>query len=311
MTLSFQLLKILTCILLTLMLLICFPDKARAEWTEWLADTELSYTYQDNINHSMFSAAEESDHTWKALISAGRVYQLGENTRFFASALVDGSVHHKFGKLNHLTPGVSLAAQHKFGIGPYQPWIRGSVTTSHIFSRSRIRKGQTVTAGLDVGKALHERLDIALSYRFDYRNSDNSQTIAANKLLAAGIDPGISSAVYDIKGHSIGIQFNALLTQQWLLLVAYNFRSGDIVSSNEPGLIPNINSIVDAIDFDDALPGWAYRSDGNTHRYSVDANYAFLKGHAAFNVGYEYIESHASQFTYRNNLLRVNFNYRF
>ena len=311
MALSFQMLKILSVIFLALILLICLPDKALAEWVEWLADTEISYTYQDNINHAVFDAAEKSDHTWNTMVSAGRAYQMSDETRFFASVRIDSSAHQEFNRLNQFNIGASLTARHKFGIGPYQPWIRGSVTTSYIFSRSRIRDGQTVTTGFDLGKALHERLDIALSYRFDYRNSNNSRTIDANRLIAAEIVPGKSSAVYDIQGHSIGIQLNGLLTQQWLLVLAYNFRDGDIVSSNSPTLVPRINTIVDAIAIDDALPGWAYRADGKTHRYSVDANYAFLKGHAAFNVGYEYIESHAGPFTYRNNQLRVNFNYSF
>jgi hypothetical protein len=101
------------------------------------------------------------------------------------------------------------------------------------------------------------------------------------------------------------------VTQQWALIFAYNFRSGDSVSSNLAGLVPQINSIVDAIVIDDAFPGWAYRSNSKTHRYSVDANYAFLKGHAAFNIGYDFTESHSDSFTYKNNLFRVNINYSF
>ena len=306
-----QLKKILLAIFSTMILFIWMPNKALAEWTEWLVDTEISYNFQDNINHSLFTAAEESDHLWNVGASAGRAYQLGDDTRIFANVQLDGIIHQDFDKLNHLNTGISLSAQHKFGIGPYQPWIRGSVSTGYIFSKSQIREGHTATAGFDFGKALHERLDMTLSYRFDYRNSRNTKPIAINKLIAAGIEPGRSSATYDIKGHSIGIQFNTLLTQRWLLVLAYSFREGDIVSSNSPALASYINEIVDAIVNDDALPGWAYRAEGETHRYSVDANYAFLKGHAAFNVGYEYIESHANPYSYRNNLLRVNFNYSF
>ena len=285
--------------------------QAQSEWTEWLMDTDITYTFQDNINHAVFDLAEESDHVWNAIVSAGRVYQLDNNTRFFINARLGGTIHQDFNQLNQLDTGISLAIRHKFGLGQYQPWIRGSVNTRYIFSNSRIREGYLTTAGIDWGKSLHERLDIALNYRFDYRNSDNAQTIDANKLINAEIEPGQSSHVYDIKGHSIGVQFNTLLTQQWLLVLAYNFRAGDIVSSNSRTLVPRINAIVDAIAIDDALPGWAYRADGKTHRYSVDASYAFLKGHAAFNLGYEYVESHASPFIYRNNQLRVNFNYSF
>lgn len=294
------------------MILLCiWSGKALAEWTEWLADTEISYTFEDNINHAVFDAAEESDHVWNALVSAGRAYQLSDNTRFFVDARLDGSIHQDFDRLDQLNTGVSLSARHKFGLGLYQPWIRASASTSYIFSRSRIREGHKTTVGIDIGKRLHERLGLTLNYLFDFRNSEDSRRIDANKLIGVGINPGKSSSVYDIKGHSVGVQFDTLLTQQWLLVLAYNFRAGDIVSSNRPALIPRLNNIVEAIANDDAFPGWAYRADGKTHRYSVDANYAFLKGHASFNVGYEYVESDAGSFTYRNNLLRVNFNYSF
>ena len=311
MALSFQWLKLLPGFVSTMILLVCWSDKVVAEWTEWFADSEISYIFEDNINHAVFDVAEESDQTWNGMVSAGRVYQLSENTRFFADIRLDGNVHQEFDRLNQFTPSVSFSARHKFGIGPYQPWISGTVSTSYIFSRSRIREGYTTTAGFNLGKALHDRVDIALSYRFDYRNSRNTQIIDSNKLIAASIEPEKSSNVYDINGHSIGIQLNALITQQWLMTLSYNFRKGDIVSSNSPGLVPRINNIVKAIVIDDALPGWAYRAEGYTHRYSVDANYAFFKGHAAFNMGYEFVESYASSFTYQNNLLRVNFNYSF
>jgi hypothetical protein len=174
-----------------------------------------------------------------------------------------------------------------------------------------MREGQEYIVGIDLGKRLHERLDLTLSYLFDYRNSSNSRSINAGRLMVAGLNPGKSSDVYDIKGHSVGIQFNTPLTQQWLLLLAYNFRYGDVVSSNTPARAPRISGIVDAVAIDDAFPGWAYRAEGKTHRYSVDANYAFGKGHAAVNLGYEFVESHVDSFSYRNNLFRINFNYSF
>jgi len=297
--------------LLCLFVFICLPCRAYGEWTEWLADMETSYSFHDNINNAMFNSAEEHDQVWNTSISVGRAYQLTDNTRLFANLYVDGNVHETYDRLNQLDTGVSFSLRHKFGLGAYQPWVRGSVSSGYIFSRSKIREGQTLTAGLDVGKALHERLDIMLSYRFDYRDSRNHKTVAATKLIAARIEPGKSNSVFDIKGHDVGIQFNTLLTQQWLLVFAYHFRYGDVVSSNSPALVPRIHRIVDAIAIDDALPGWSYRSEGITHRYAVDANYAFMKGRAAFNVGYEFIESHVDSFTYQNNQFRLNLNYSF
>ena len=294
-----------------LLLTICYPKQVVAEWTEWLVDSELSYTFQDNINHSLFSSAEESDHVWNGQFSVGRANQVGNNTRIITNIFLKGAAHHKFEVLNQLNSGAGIAVHHKFGFGRFQPWVRGLVTTEYIFSKSKIREGYITTVGFDIGKAFNERFDIALSYRYDDRTSPHTKQVSTSKLIKADISPDKSSHVFDIQGHSVGLQLNTLVTQQWALAFAYNFRVGDSVSSNLPGLIPKINHIVDAIEIDDAFPGWAYRSNSNTHHYSVDANYVFLKGHASFNIGYDYIESHSDSLSYKNNLLHVNINYSF
>lgn len=298
-------------VLLHILLLLIWSSNGQAEWSEFLVDTEVSYHYHDNINRTVFDNEVEHEQVWSALVSAGRVYQLSNNTRLFAKVHVDASKHKRFGKLNQLSAGASLLARHKFGMGAYRPWVSASVTSSHIFSRSDLREGQLTTTGVALGKRIHERLEMSLNYRFDYRDSITPKTLSSNKLIANGVKVGKSSSVFDTSGHSVGVQFNALLTPQWILTLKYNFRHGDIVSSNAPKLIPKLDSIINAIAFDDALPGWAYRSRAQTHRYSVDANYAFFKGHAAFNIGYEFLESYADAFTYRNNLYRVNLIYSF
>lgn len=295
-----------------LIFLFCLPSPSYAEWTEWLIDVETLYTFQDNINHAMFSGADEDEQVWSGLASIGRAYQITDNTRFISRMSVDGHVHNKFDQLDQLSTNIDFSIRHKLGLGAFQPWIRGAASTGYIFSSSQIRQGQTVAAGIDLGKALDERLDVILSYRFDYRNNTgHSQSLSTKKLKAATIDPTTSNNVFDLKGHSVGVQINTLLTQQWLVAFSYSYRRGDIVSSSIPSLVPQINSIVDAISFDDALEGWAYRSKADTHRYSIDTNYAFMKGHGAVNLGFEHTESTVNSFAYRNNLFRINLNYRF
>ena len=75
-------------------IVVCWPVKASAEWTEWLADAEISYTFQDNINHAMFDSAEQSDQAWSTNLLLGRVYQMDNkdssvcecsNTRYSSS----------------------------------------------------------------------------------------------------------------------------------------------------------------------------------------------------------------------------------
>lgn len=293
------------------MFLLTFSTQALAEWTEFSASTEFSYSFQDNITHAVFDKDSENEQSWNALVSAGRSYQLSQNTRIFASAQIDAIAHKNFHQLNQLSVGGSVTARHKFGIGAFQPWLSSTVTTTHLFSKSKIRERQITTIGFDFGKQLYERFDISLNYRFDYHDSTSQKKIGKNRLIANKAPLEKPSTVFDLTGHSIGAQLNTLLTQQWLIIIAYHFRMGDIVSSNRPDLSSRLSGIIDAIAFDDALPGWAYKADAQTHSFSIDANYAFLKGHAAFNIGYEYTESHISSFNYRNNLFRVNLIYSF
>ena len=283
-----------------------------AEWDEWFADTEISFSTEDNINHAIDDTETKSDQTWGAFAAVGRTYHFSGFTRMDISAQLDGRVHHKFSGLNQINSGLKVGIRHKFGLGPYQPWIKGYVSSGYIFSRSKLREGIQTYTGIDLGKPLHDRIDMVLSYRFDHRESQrNNQYIAKRILKARGFDPDISSSVYDIKGHTVELQFNALLTQDLFLTAGYAFRDGDIVSTTRPSLASNHRQVVDAVVNDDAIPGWAYRAEGITHTYSIDASYTLMKGDASINLGYQHTEGHADPFTYRNNLFRLHFLYNF
>jgi len=307
-----QYLKKISFLLLTSLFLgLSITKPVCAEWDEWFADTEISFSTQDNINHAIDDTEAKSDQTWGAFTSVGRTYHFSGFTRMDISAQLDGRVYHQFSGLNQINSGLKVGVRHKFGLGPYQPWIKGYVASGYIFSRSKLREGYQTYAGIDLGKPLHDRIDMVLSYRFDHRDSSNPQTITTRKLKARGFYPSVSSSVYDIEGHTVELQFNALLTQDLFLTAGYAFRDGDIVSTTKPSLASRHRQVVDAVVNDDAIPGWAYRADGITHTYSIDASYALMKGDASINLGYQHTEGHADPFTYRNNLFRMNFMYNF
>jgi hypothetical protein len=305
--------KIIQQLLISIVFCLSISKTVSAEWDEWLADAEISFSAEDNINHAINDALSESDLLWNGFASVGRFYHFSGFTRLNISAYVEGKVHHKFSKLNQINSGLKLAIRHKFGLGLYQPWIKVSVSSDYIFSKSTIREGYQTHAGIELGKLLHERIDMVFSYSFDYRNSRNSNAISTQKLNVAGFDftQQQSTSVYDISGHSIGLQINGAITEQILLTLGYSYRDGDIVSTSIPANSSVYQSVIDAIVNDDALPGWAYRADGITHSYSADASYAFLKGDASINFGYQHTEANADSFTYRNNLFRINFVYFF
>lgn len=283
-----------------------------AEWDEWLVDTDISFSAEDNINRSIYDNESKSDQFWSGFVSLGRLYHFSGFTRMDISAQFDGRIHHDFSRLNQINTGLRLGIRHKLGLGPYQPWIRGYVTSGHIFSRSKIRQGFLTHAGVSLGKTLHERFDVELGYRFDHRESRDNNAIPRQRLVQAGLNPEISNSVYDLTGHSVELQFNAAFTEQLLLNLGYAFRSGDIVSTNMTSLASRLAGITDAIAMDDAFPGaWAYRADGISHTYSVNASYAFMDGHASINLGYQHTGAHAKSFTYRNNSYRINVMYYF
>lgn len=305
--------KIFFLYLLAMVLSLSVSKNVFAEWGEWLVDAEISFSTEDNINRAINDALTESDQVWNGFSSVGRDYHFSGYTRLNISAQFQGSIHHEFSRLNYVNSGIRIVVRHKFGLGSYQPWIKGYVSSAYNFSDSRIRKGVLTHAGIEFGKPLHDRIDMQISYRFDRRDSQDSHSITSQKLNAAGfsLDKVKPSSVYDTEGHTIALKFNALLTQQLILTLGYAYRDGDIVSTSIPTNAAVYEKIIDAIVNDDALPGWAYRVNGRTHTYAVDVNYAFMQRDASVNLGYQHSEGHADEFTYRTNLLRINFIYHF
>ncbi len=298
-------------VLLNLVFGLCVSNPVNAEWDEWLADADISFSAEDNINRAIFAKDEKSDQHWDGLVSLGRLYHFSGFTRMDISAQLDGRVHHQYSRLNQLTPGLRVGIRHKFGLGADQPWIKAYLSSGHIFSRSKIRRGFLTHAGVSFGKPLHERIDVEIGYHFDHRQSRDRKTISTQRLLQAGLDPQISSSVYDLTGHSAELQLNVAITEQLLVNLGYTFRSGDIVSTNNTSRASELANIADAISNDDAFPGWIYRADGISNTWSVNASYAFMQGQALINLNYQHIAAHAKSFTYRNNVFRINLSYYF
>jgi hypothetical protein len=96
------------------------------------------------------------------------------------------------------------------------------------------------------------------------------------------------------------------------LNLGYNHRWGDIVSNNsESSFSPAVLEQVRSIGDDDALPGWIYRTYGNTDTYNVGLSYALLDGHAATALNYSYIETQALGTSYANHKVQFSIHYSY
>lgn len=284
---------------------------AHAAWVEWIADAEIGYTFNDNINNSVFDSAKEDEHVFTPSLSLGRIYQLTNFTRLSATVDVAGQFHADFSRLNNISAGPAVAIRHKFGIGSFVPWVRAEATAALIESRSELRDGQIYTLGVQAGKRLHERVDVLIGYMYDHRNvsSESSEHVHMNDI--------ISDDVYKLRGHKGFTNFNLLVAENLLLTLGYSLRDGDVAATVDSSRISmmeamNIWGITEAHVFDDdAISGSAYRVKATTHNFLAGLSYAFMKGHASANIGYQYYNGEASELTYVNNVFLASLNYSY
>jgi len=274
----------------------------RAEWVEWLADAAVVGEFDSNINQSFFTASQLDDFIGKSLLSGGRAYQLDNYSRLYTTLEWNGETHENFQKLNQYNVGGKGVLTHKFGLGQQAPMLRLDVADGEIFSDSQLRSGNQLTAGLRLSFWHGEFQQLYMGYRFDDRN-------AARANIRRKDYP---HSVFDIKGHTVELGSNIAVNGRMQLNLGYNHRWGDIVSNNsESSFSPAVLEQVRSIGDDDALPGWIYRTYGNTDTYNVGLSYALLGGHAATALNYSYIETQALGASYANHKVQFSIHYSY
>ena len=271
----------------------------------------MAFFHIDNINNSLWQFDEEkTDGVWTALLSLGRIYQLGESTRLSATIDFSHQLHNEFRRLDNSRGGGSLTLSKKLGLGPSTPWIQGGFSVANTFSRSDVRDGQVYSASVRLGKRIAERVDLDLGYTFDLSDSVDSDPVA----VWNGRETGLTGDAFDQQGHKGDVRMNFLATNNMLLTVDYSLRRGEVTSTCTGDSFTKVLNagIVTAATTDDVFGGCAYRSDATTNAVAVDVNQAFWSGHASLNFGYEYRRSDSGEgIAYRNNLLRVTLSYTY
>lgn len=286
-----------------------FPGAGRAEWVEWIADAALSTSYNSNINNAPVSSGKLHDKIASPLASAGRIFQIDESTRLIATVDLGAEIHDKYDGLDQLTFGGDLAIRHKFGLGPYQPWIRGGFSIEKILSRGDIRDGHLFIGSLKAGKRLLDRVDMVLEYAYDRRDSHNAEPVI-NSFNPSGNIPG---SVFDQEGHKGAAKVNFSLTDRLLLSLGYSHRRGDVSPTWTGRGARQAKDIITAYAEDYAFGDrlWAYKADTTTNSVGFDLNYAFYGGHASLNLGMEHNEGKAGNMVYTSDIFFVGLNYTY
>jgi hypothetical protein len=275
--------------------------RASAEWVDWIADTDVAYQYNDNVNNSPFGADEESDSAWFLAGEGGRVFQLGDRTRASVSATIAGEVYHRWDGLNAYDVGGRLSLFHKFGVGN-APWLRPFFWGGYKGVSADERSGARFEIGLEAGKRFSARIDAAFTYR--YTNRDGGRGPVAVPMLPTN--------VFDQQYHLFTLAGNFLLLEPLLLTAGYTFRLGDFDSACTPANVATVLASADvkAIALDSVFGGCVYRLDGTGHAPFVNLSWG-LTNRISLDLGYRFQYGKADDLSYRSNAVRVTALFRY
>jgi len=281
-------------------------SNSKAEWVEWIADAEVCFTYNDNINRSLFNDERTSNTAHSSYVSLGRYKQLTDSTRLRVTTDLEIGTYNKFELLNYSSAGVTLALRHKLGIGPNVPWLGAHVSATTMNVRDNVRDSSLYNLGLQVGKRFSPRFDGEIKYEYKLRDGEDGEITMKN------IMHGIDTDVFDQKSHTLSFIANYLASRKVLMTVGYSYRDGDFDSNCSLGNFETVwhEEKVHATTSDKVFGGLVYRLEGGAHVLSLGASYA-LGGHASLNLGFQRQEGKGNTFRWKSSIVHASFIYSY
>lgn len=215
---------------------------------------ETGYSWDDNVTRARASASKLSDGIVNLGFSYGRFFPLGNNSRFAASAFLNGDKFRDY-------PGLGSASAGLQGEYQYRTSAAFDAITFGIFARlnfdefeSRLRDGHRYSFGINARRALTDRVDIFGELAGNVRSA--------------------KSAVFDRRDISIRGNIDYALSKKGTVYLTGEFRRGDTVSTGLPSL-ENLD-IAEVLVQDDAFDGryFSYRTDAKTVIGTVGYNFS-------------------------------------
>jgi hypothetical protein len=275
---------------------------AAAEWVDWIAEADLDFRYDSNLNNAGFGSEEEDDFLWSPQARVGRVYQFAESTRLDALAEVRGEIHYDWTDLDAVAGEGQLSLSHKFGLGD-APWARAFAGGGYEAIEDDERSGARFEVGAQAGKRFSPRFDASLTYRFALRDGDDGGLVPAL--------PGTRNDVWDQELHEVVVDGRFLVAERLLATAGYEFRHGDLISNagNKRMLVAGMAD-VKAVAQDDVFGGWAYRVLGDAHSPFVSLNYA-LGDRFAVDASYRFRWAESESLDYENHIGQLTVMFRY
>ena len=268
-------------LLLGAALLLIVPHAAAAEW---FASVEAGLQHDNNLANAEMAADILGDTALAAAVSAGQAYQLSDSDSLVLQGQLKQQNFNRFHGLNNLTLGASLALKHKWGLGPYAPWLRLSGSIDRLDYRDAARDGWRHAIGMQICQRLSGQWELAAELGFDRRRADHSPALF----------PPFSGAVFDQDSKTLGLNTSYVASDNLQFSLGYALRRGDLVSTTQSRLRKAF-LVSKAIAEDDALgaDAYAYRLDGTTGMLQAGALIT-IEPHLLLSFDYQRLVTHAA-----------------
>jgi hypothetical protein len=262
-----------------------FTEAAVAEWT---VDGGANLLYENNLSHAYDKADRKADFSVEPFISAGHHYQLTDYSRISLTGECEGDIFTRYERLNTISGKLKASLTYKMGLGGYAPWVTLYGSGGALSSVESIRDSFITTAGLSLGKRLHERIDLQAGYEYEHRAARTFLFTQDNNKIHANLD--------------------FLLTATTSLSVGYALRRGDIATyyldaeySPSPGEV-RLNTFT--------TPMTAERLRATTHVFSLTALFA-LTDNASVSITGERRETVSNGRSYPSDAVRLGVSYSY
>jgi hypothetical protein len=214
---------------------------------------------------------------------------------------VRGRRYVRFDGLSSAAVEGRLAWRRKLGLGLTATWVAASIAAAHEDFRDDTRDSRTLRVTLLAGRRWSAAFDAAVGYVYDRRYARQRDTLV----------PGISGAVWDVRGQRVLARAGYAVSPQWYADVEYSVRRGDVVSTTRQNYAIFVAS--DAIAGSGSFgPGFFdYRLRGTTHALAATLSRA-LGDESSLDFGWSFASTRAAQgLDYRNHLLSATWSLRY
>lgn len=275
---------------------------AVAARAEWIVDIGAGAAYNSNLTRAQNPQDRRPDRALTFAASVARHETLTGYDGITFGIDLRGEVYDRYRGLDFIGIGASATYRRKFGLGTMAPYGVLAASVSHDDFRVDVRDSNRLDLRAELGRRFSESLDFGTGLAYDRRHARTNVPIV----------PGISGAIFDLRGYGAFVRADYALDDRWLIGGRFAVRRGDVESTSQRSRAVFLASdaIADDPAFNDPLL-FGYRLRGTTRSVGGTLSYA-MSDRAVIDVAYVDERTRAAQnLYYRSRIANATFTYRF